>query len=320
MDRTLEEVAAGAGVAPDKLRQVIQRGRERLYTHRAQRAWPGRDEKVLTAWNAMMLHSFAEAARVLGREEYRDIAVANAEFLLRELRRDGRLLRTYKDGRAKIDAFLEDHALLADALLVLYETTWDTRWVREAKKLTDTLLERFWDDEGGVFYDTAADAEALVVRPRDLFDNATPSGNSVATGMLLRLAALTGEPPYARMAERVLTSMADLLRRAPTAFGHLLGALDFYLATPQEVAIIGEPGASDTHALLDVLHRRFLPNTVVALGAPEADPESITLIPLLAERPQMERRATAYVCERFACRQPVNTPESLAEELGSTLG
>jgi uncharacterized protein YyaL (SSP411 family) len=230
------------------------------------------------------------------------------------------LLRTYKDGRAKIDAFLEDHALLADALLALYETTWDTRWVREAKKLTDTLLERFWDNEGGVFYDTATDGEALVVRPRDPFDNATPSGNSVATGMLLRLAALSGEPHYAHIAERVLTSMADLLRRAPSAFGQLLSALDFHLATPQEVAIIGAPGATDTHALLEILHRRWIPNTVVALGTPDAEPESTRLIPLLAERPQIGGRATAYVCERFACRQPVNTPESLAEELGSTLG
>jgi uncharacterized protein YyaL (SSP411 family) len=320
VDRTLEEVATEAGVTPDTLREVIRRGRERLYAHRAQRVWPGRDEKVLTAWNAMMLHSFAEAARVLEREEYRDTAVANAEFLLRELRRDGQLLRTYKDGRAKIEAFLEDHALLADALLALYETTWDVRWVREAKQLADTLLERFWDDGEGVFYDTATGGEPLVVRPRDLFDNATPSGNSVATGMLLRLAALTGEPHYARIAQRVLTSMADLLRRAPSAFGQLLGALDFYLATPQEVAIIGDPAAPDTQALLNILHQRFLPNTVVALGAPDADPESTRLIPLLAERPQMEGRATAYVCEHFACRRPVNTPEALAEELGGTLG
>jgi uncharacterized protein YyaL (SSP411 family) len=315
-DRSDREIAAETGVSAEHLERVLARGRTVLYEARSQRIWPGRDDKVLTAWNAMMLRTFAEAAALLGREEYRDAAVRNAEFLLRALRRDGRLLRTYKDGAAKIDAFLEDHALLVDALLALYETTFDPRWVREARSLADAMLERFWDEEEGVFYDAPAGSE-LVVRPRDLYDNATPSGTSAATGALLRLAVLAGEPRYERVATRVLRGMGGVLEKFPSAFGHLLGALDFHLATPQEVAIVGSADEPETQALLGAVRRRFRPNTVLALREPSAGEEAAETVPLLAERTQVEGRATAYVCQRFACRRPVTEPEALEEELGT---
>jgi uncharacterized protein len=179
--RPLEEVAAELGVPADRLAEAVRRGRERLYEHRATRVAPALDDKVLTSWNAMMLRAFAESARVLERDDYLEAAVGNAEFLLRELRVDGRLMRTWKDGRASIGAFLEDHALLADALLAVYEATGDVRWVAEARALADTLIERFHAEDEGVFYDAAHDADQLVVRPRDLYDNPTPSGSSAAT-------------------------------------------------------------------------------------------------------------------------------------------
>ncbi|HET6230754.1 MAG TPA: thioredoxin domain-containing protein [Longimicrobiaceae bacterium] len=318
VERPVRDVARDAGVTEERLSAALERGRGVLYEARAKRVWPGLDDKVLTAWNAMMLHTFAEAARILGSAEYRDAAVANAEFLLRELRADGRLLRTYKDGRAKIGAFLEDHALLADALLALYETTFDPRWVAEARALADAMLDGFWEEDEGAFYDTARDAETLVVRPRDIFDNATPSGNSVAVGALLRLAALTGEERYSRVAARVIEQMAELAARMPSGFGHLLCAIDFHLATPQEVAIVGAPGDADTDALLAVLRRAYLPNTVVALALPNAPEDIISAIPLLADRPQLDGRATAYVCERFACQAPVTDPAALSQQLGLT--
>lgn len=315
VERSPDAVAAEAGVSPEQLRDVLRRGRETLYQARAERVWPGRDDKALAAWNAMMLASFADAARVLGSDEYREVAVASAEFLLRELRRDGRLLRTYKDGRAKIGAFLDDHALLVEALIALYGATFDPRWVREAREVADTMLEQFWDESQGIFYDTAADAEALVVRPRDLYDNATPSGSSAAVVALQRLAVLVGEPRYERVATRTLEGMGELLARHPLAFGRMLAALDFHLATPQEVAIVGRRGDADTDALLRVVNERFLPNALVALRGPEAGDEIAELIPLLAERAPVDGRAAAYVCERFACQRPVTEPEALAEAL-----
>jgi uncharacterized protein YyaL (SSP411 family) len=314
--RSMDEVAAEQGISVERLRDALDRARPRLYDERAKRVWPGRDDKVLTSWNAMMLHAFAEAARAFESHEYRRIAITSAEFLVGRLRtEDGRLARTYKDGRAKIPGFLEDHALLADALVAVYETTWDERWLREARTLADQVLQSFWDEEQGIFFDTAADAEQLVIRPRDLFDNATPSGNSAAVNALLRLAELVGHERYSRVARRVLESLADTMARVPAGFGHLLSALDFHLATPTEVAFVGTPGEADTDALLRVVGRAYLPNTVTALRRADGGGDE-ELIPLLRGRTTREGRATAYVCERFACQQPVTDPAALAAQLG----
>jgi uncharacterized protein len=318
-DGSEEEVRAGAaaeaGVTTEQLESVLARGRQALYQARAGRAWPSRDEKVLTSWNAMMLQAYASAGRVLEREDYVEAAVRNAGFLLAELRPGGELKRTWRDGAARIDAFLEDHALLADALLSLYQATFDPRWVAEARELGDRILERFWDDDEGLFHDSAAGAERLVVRPRDVYDNATPSGNSAAAVLLLRLATFTGEPRYERVAVRVLRSMGELLRRAPMGFGHLLAALDFHLATPREVAIVGDPAAEDTRALLGVVNGRYRPNTVLALRR-AGEPASVEeVIPLLAGRSAVDGRAAAYVCRRFTCRRPVTDAAALRSEL-----
>ncbi|HKP75152.1 MAG TPA: thioredoxin domain-containing protein [Longimicrobiaceae bacterium] len=314
--RALDDVARAQGVTPERLRGVVDRGRAVLYEARAKRVWPGLDDKILTSWNAMMLHAFAEAARVLERDDWREAAVRNAALLLGPLRPDGRLMRTYKDGRAKIPAFLEDYALLIDALVALYETTWDLRWVREAKSLAGEMLERFWDDDAGVFYDTASDAEALVVRPRDVFDSATPSGTSAAVMALLRLGELTGEPLYREVAERALAGSMSLMAQVPAGFGHLLCALDFALATPVEIAIAGDPAGDDTRALVRTASRAYLPNAVLAGLAPDAPDDVASLVPLLEGRTPRDGRATAYVCERLACQQPVTDPAALAEQLG----
>jgi hypothetical protein len=314
--RSVEAAAAEAGVTPERLMAAVTRARPELYAARAERVWPGLDDKVLTAWNAMMLHAFALAARATGSEMYRQIAIRSAELLLGRLRVDGRLMRTYKEGRAKIPAFLEDHALLADALVALYEATFDARWLREARGLADEVLARFWDEDEGLFYDTAADAETLVVRPRDLWDNATPSGTSSAVLMLLRLAELTGEERYRAVADRVLQGMGEVAARAAPGFGNMLSALDFHLATPAEIAIVGTPGEADTDALLRVAAQAYLPNAVTALRRPDEDGEVEALIPLLRDRTMIGGRATAYVCERMACQMPVHEPGALAEQLG----
>ncbi|MBO0779727.1 MAG: thioredoxin domain-containing protein, partial [Ktedonobacteraceae bacterium] len=311
VSREEQQVADDAQVSLDELKEALLRSRVRLFEVREQRVKPGRDEKVLTAWNGLMLRSFAEAARYLGREDYLRVATRNADFLLREMRSDGRLLRTYKDGRAHIKGYLEDYALLADGLLALYEASFETRWFIEARALMEQAITLFADEQNGGFFDTGSDAEALISRPKDIMDNATPAGNSVAVDVLLRLAAFSGEHSYRERADEYVRGLSGIMVQHPQAFGYLLGALDFTLAGGREIAIIGAAGAVDTRSLLDVLRREYRPNDVLASCA-AGDEVAARAIPLLEERALVDGHATAYVCQNFACQAPVNTPEALA--------
>ncbi len=310
----IEAVAERAGADVAAVQQALDRARPVLFTARERRVHPGRDEKVLTAWNGLMIRAFAEAAAILGRDDYRATAERAADFALSTLRRDGRLLRTYKGGQSKLNGYLEDYAFLADGLLALYEATFDPRWLTEAHALAETMVAQFWDDANGGFFDTGKDHEALIARPKSVFDNAIPAGNSVAVEVLQRLAVLYDDAGYAEKATRVLDGLWETMAQYPTGFGRILCALDFHLATPQEVALAGSRDAADTAALLDVLRGRFRPNTVIALREPDAPDEAQPT--LLHGREQMAGQATAYVCERYTCKLPVTTPEALAEQLG----
>ncbi len=314
--RRRTDVARVTGVPVEKIEELIGRGKRRLLEVRARRPRPDLDDKVLTAWNGMALRAFAHAARAFGRDDYREIARRNAEFVLRELRPDGVLLRTWKDGRAgRTPGFLEDHALLADGLLALYEATFEPRWLQEAKALADIMLARFWDDAVAGFYDTAADHEELIVRPRDTGDNATPSGNSVAADVLLRLATIFDDQTYRERALAVLGGMAPLMQRYPTGFGRYLAATEYALGAPKEIALVGDPDAADTRALLDAIFRSFLPHKVVLLRRPGEEPP-VVASPLLDGRVQIDGRATAYVCEHYACKLPVTDEAALRSQLG----
>ncbi len=275
--------------------------RRRLYDVRAQRVWPGLDDKRLTSWNALTISALADAGAVLERGDYLDAARAAADFVLGELRdAGGRLLRTWKDGQGRLNAYLEDHAFLLEALLTLYESTFEPRWFAEARGLADATIERFADGENGGFFETSSDHEQLVARRKDLEDHPIPSGNASAAYGLLRLAALTGEHSYEERAVSVLRLLHELATQHPQAFGHLLQAMDFHLAPVKEVALVGD----DLHPLERVVRGEFRPHLVVAGGAPDG-------VPLLQDRPPVDGRAAAYVCERFACKAPVTEPEEL---------
>ena len=277
-----------------------------LYAARARRVWPGLDDKRLTAWNALMIGALADAGAVLARKDYLDAARACATFLLRDMRdADGRLLRTYNRGRAKIPAFLEDHAFLLDALLTLYEATFEPRWFGEAEALAGVIVERFGDPERGGFFATAHDAETLVARRKELEDAPIPSGASSASFGLLRLAALTGEARWEEQALGTLRLLHVIAPQHPGAFGHLLQALDFHLSPVREVALVGE----DVAPLEGVVRGEFRPHLVLAGGPADGGP------PLLAGREPVDGRAAAYVCERFACRRPVTEPAELEQML-----
>ena len=275
--------------------------RRSLYEVRSQRVWPGLDDKRLTSWNALMISALAEAGAVLERPDYLEAATRCAEFVLGSLRdADGRLLRTWKDGQAKLNAYLEDHAYLLEALLTLYEASFDPRWFAEARALADAMIERFADEENGGFFETSSDHEELLARRKDLEDHPIPSGNASAAYGLLRLAALTGEHAYAERGVGVLRLVHELASEHPQAFGHLLQAMDFHLAPVKEVALVGD----DPSALARVVRSSFRPHLVLAGG--EADG-----VPLLQDRPPVDGRAAAYVCESFACKAPVTEPEEL---------
>ena len=312
-----QEVAQALGITETEMAATIREARGKLLAHRQGPVPPARDDKVLTGWNGMMLRSFAEAAATLRREDYRAAAVANASFLLDTMRSpDCRLVRTYKDGQAKLKGYLEDYAFLIDGLLALHEATFDLRWLQEAHSLADAMLDLFWDEDEQAFFDTGHDHEELILRPRDVFDNAMPSGGSVATDVLLRLAVLIDSPDYSRKATAALRSLQTVMTQAPLGFGQWLCALDFYLSTPKEIAVVGPWEDPATQSLLDQVYSRYMPNKVVT-GYDPSQPEAAEEIPLLEDKDMIDGLPTAYVCQNYACLMPATEPEALAEQLAS---
>jgi len=323
-------------------RAELAGARRRLFEAREQRIHPDRDDKVLTSWNGLMLAAFAEAARALNRADYAQIAERNAGFLLGQLRSgEGRLWHTWKarlssdpdgpaegaaraeerrgNGEARINGYLEDYAYLVIGLVELYQTSCESRWYRAARDLADAMVEHFGAPDGG-FYDTSDDHEKLITRPRELQDNAVPSGSAMAALALLRLAGLTNEPRYTELAHAALGTMQPLMGKHPLAFAQWLTGLDYALARPREIAIIGDPEAPDTRSLLAVCSGAYRPHQIVAAGtqmtAAGAATTNESAVPLLRERGQIDGRPTAYVCVDFACQTPVTDPDDLQALLG----
>jgi uncharacterized protein YyaL (SSP411 family) len=314
---SIEESADKNKVAVAELQDILDRGRQRLFAVREKRIKPGRDEKILTAWNGLMLTSFAEASAILERSDYRAIAEANAHFLLTNLRKDGLLLRTCKDGEAKLNAYLEDYACLIAGLISLYEATGELVWIESAISLADKMIEQFWDDGEGGFYFTGKSHEQLIVRSKEFMDNATPSGNSIAALSLLRLALLTGNDDYRRRATAVLRLIADQIRRYPSAFGFALSALDFYLGSPLEIVIVGSPEPR-LDALLKTVWQTFVPNRVIALCQANHE-QAAAVVPLFADRNTLAKEPTAFVCQANTCGEPAKNPKNLLGQLAPEL-
>jgi uncharacterized protein YyaL (SSP411 family) len=292
-----KNILVRAGDPPERLEDI----KRRLYEARSMRVRPGLDDKRLTAWNALMISALADAGATLRAQRYLEAAVACAEFVWSDLRdHEGRLLRSWKDGAAHLNAYLEDHAFLVEALLTLYEATFDPRWFAAARETANVMIERFADDENGGFFETSSDHERLVARRKDLEDNPIPAGNSSAAYGLLRLAALTGEHSYEDRAVGVFRLVHELATRHPLAFPHVLQAMAFHFAQVKEVALVGE----DTGELERVVRARFRPYIVLAGG--DADG-----VPLLAGREPVDGRPAAYVCEHFTCQRPVTEPQEL---------
>jgi hypothetical protein len=304
-------LAARRDMTPDDVRDVLERSRARLLLARGDRVRPAIDDTVLTAWNGLMLSSLAEVARVLADQSCLDAATRNANFLLTTLRPDGHLRRTWRDGVAGQPAYLDDYASLVLGLLDLYQTDFNNRWFVEAKALAEEMVDRFADPAGG-FFDTPDDAEQLILRPKNLQDNAVPSGNALAVEALLTLTALTDSTEWRRLAEQALDLVTNLAVRYPTGFGRWLCAADLALENETQVAIAGDPSDQRTKSLVAVIRMVWRPSLFMALSEAPLPPGAPDL---LADRPMMAGQPTAYVCEGSTCQRPVTQPEDLRRQL-----
>jgi uncharacterized protein YyaL (SSP411 family) len=319
LERDPASFAADHGLDIKLVERVMNEGKAKLYTARAKRVHPGTDDKVVMGWNGLMMRAFAEAAAILDSKRYLEIALANAHLVTTSMYYaspddEDRWYRTYKDGRAHIDAFAEDYAAYANALISLYEATFDPTWLTIARKMVDTLVAHFWDDTAGGFFSTADYHEALVTRPKDFYDNATPSANSEAAEALLRLYLLTARSEYEHYALKVFQPFLPALGSAPTAFGRLLSAVDFYLSGPAEVALVGELDSAGMRAMERAVWQPYAPNKVVA-GHASGDLAPVAEIPLLEDRPMVRDQATAYVCRNYVCEAPTTDPTEVARLL-----
>ena len=322
-----EAFALEHGISEEFLGTVIGRSRPRLLAEREKRVHPFRDDKVIASWNGLMLRAFAEAGAALNRPDFLAAARKNAEFLHGQMFRNGRLLRTYREGQAKLDGFLEDYACVIDGYIALYEATFDKAWLDRAVQLADTMVELFWDNGVGGFYDTGSEHESLVTRPRDVFDNAQPCGSSVASEVLLKLAVFTGNEDYNLKGSGPLRAVSRVMSQAPGGAAYWLGVLDFYISLPKEIAIIGNRDDAATRTLIDEVFSRYLPNKVVAgsldgetapdeAGEQDSSGSSTSAaVPLLEGRDMIEGRAAAYVCQNYVCQLPVTDAGALAEQL-----
>ena len=309
-----EAYAAEMNIDVTVARSAINRGKKELFYSRERRVRPGRDDKTLTAWNGLMLSAFAEAANILDRDDYRQIAVRNADFLLNNMVRDGRLMRTYRDGEAKLGAYLEDYAFVIEGLLSVYEATFDTAYFDHARRLASTVIESFSDESEAGFYFTALEHEELIARMKEFYDNAIPAGNSAMAMALLKLSLMTGETSLQRPALEILRMMQQPMARMPSSFGYLLCSLDLYLSEPKEVALVGDPESHEIRLFVNEVFSRYLPNKVIA-SSKEGDPSATESIGLLRGKSAIDGRPTAYVCRDYVCLAPVTTPEELAVQL-----
>lgn len=305
---TIDQLAKRFRRDASELAAHLAEAKQKLFVVREQRVKPGRDEKILTSWNGLMLAAFAEGYRVLGNPRYLDVARKTTDFIFTRLYRHGRLLRSYKDGQAKFNAYLDDYAFLTAALVDLYEATFERSFLERAIELTETLLSRFWDEAEGAFFFTSSDHEELISRTKSAFDGSVPSGNSVAALNLLRLFYLTEKQEYFDKAEQVLRLFYDAMEQNPFGFSNMLCALDFYLRRPKEVVLLGNRDEPQTRGFLSEIHSLFVPNkTVICL-----DPQQGGRLPsLLAGKTQIEGKVTAYVCHNFTCSLPVTSRDEL---------
>jgi uncharacterized protein YyaL (SSP411 family) len=309
---TLENVSQLYGTPVEELGKLLDEGREKLYAEREKRVRPGRDEKILTSWNGLMISGFVDGFRVTGNERYLKGAEEAARFILRVMKADGHLWRVFREGKARVKGYSEDYAFLVQALVDLYEATFETLWLREADELNRGMIRQFWDESQGGFFFTGKENESLIARSKNPYDNAIPSANSIAVSNLIRLGYLTGEESLKQKAEQILRLFHSFLEQQPSGFAQMLSGLSFFLG-PQEIGIVGSKDDFKTKAMLKEIRLAYLPNRILSLRDPK-DPSEGTWFPFLREKKDQEVPA-AFVCKGFTCLPPVRDEKELRKIL-----
>jgi len=301
------------GTEPDELALRLARARALLLEARNRRVHPGLDDKVLTDWNGLMIAAMAKGYRVLGDDRFLASARRGATFLVETMIVDNRLLHSYRDGRSRLLAYIDDHANLAWGLIELFETTFEMEWLRRARWVTDRMIELFWDDAAAGFFFTGSDHEQLIARMKPGHDGATPSGNAVAANVLLRLHTLTGEEAYGRRGVDLLRSSQQQIHRAPSNFAHMLAAVDYYLRAPREIALIGPTASTELSTALRTLWRQFRPDDLIVAMDPEIDDleRAAEEVPLLLGKEMVDNLPTFYLCENYACQAPTHNADEV---------
>ncbi|MCZ7397167.1 MAG: thioredoxin domain-containing protein [Candidatus Methanoperedens sp.] len=315
LNKTIDELASGLKLTKDGIESQMYDARFKLFVDREKRPHPGKDDKVLTDWNGLMIAALAKGAQVFDEPVYAEAAQRAADFILENMRTP-HLYHRYRDGETSITAFLDDYAFLTWGLIELYEATFKVQYLQVALELTDHIIKHFHDNESGGFFFTSDDAEELIYHKKEIYDGAVPSGNSAAMMNLLRLGKITANPEFEKKAEEVGRAFSSIVSQMPSAYTQLMSAIDFALGPTSEVVIAGDPKARDTKAMLSVLRREFIPNKIVILRDMKSEIENLAeFIRLL---PYAKDKATAYVCRNYSCKLPTNDTEKMLELLNTS--
>ena len=299
--------------------QVFEHGRDTLFSQREKRVHPGKDDKILTDWNGLMIAAFALASQVFDEPEYANAARSASDFILSKMRfENGRLSHRYRDGEAAISGFLDDHAFFIWGLIELYEATFEVRYLKAALEINNDLIKHFWDNEKGGFFITPDDGEEMLVRKKDIYDGAVPSGNSVAMLNLLRLARITGDQKLEQQAQNIMRSFSGIIARSPAAYTMLMTALDFYFGPSSEVVISGDFHEEGTKKMLTALRKEFIPNKVV-IFRPDGESEITDISGFTGNLKGRKDKTVAYVCRNFSCKLPTDDPDEMIRELSSSM-
>jgi uncharacterized protein YyaL (SSP411 family) len=315
---TAKQTAKRLDRSESEITIALEHGKNVLLEARARRPRPHLDDKIITAWNGLMISAFARAGRILDEDRYLRAATQASEFIERELfdSDSGTLLRRFRDGQAHHPAHLEDYAYLAQGLLDLHEAGFEMRWLELATRLTETQNDQFWDNEGGGFYDTSGDDDSIILRTREVHDGAEPSGNSIAANNLLRLGWILDRPEWRELAERTIGAVGGLLETSPVAMPQMLATVDFALESPQQIVIVGDADSADTRELIQAVYRRFLPRKILLLVDQTSDQSRFGKAGEFYDSLEsLDGKATAYVCENYACRLPTNDVAQLEQFL-----
>ena len=301
------------GLEKSEFEKLISQSKSLLLESRATRTSPGIDDKILTSWNSLMIGAFAEAGSILGRSDYVSIAERGADYILKTLVTEDRLLRTSRNGQAKLQGYLEDYSFLVNSLILLHEATLSQKWLNAAIKFTENMINLFWDKKNKQFYDTGIDHESLIIRPINFQDNAIPSGAAIAADVLLKMAVITGRKEFEQYGKDALKSSVPMLNQYPLGAGHWLCVLDFYLDKTKEIVVLGKSKSCDTKELVAEVFRHYIPNRVFVGN--DVEDETVSNLPILQRKNLVNGKATAFVCKDYVCSLPSSTPESFAKQL-----